>query len=116
MKWLYLSPSEAARIMAEQIGNTPVRALNTTIRITRRMRWAARVLGAWPFPLRLPVGNVFHRYLSELSDWDTPPFFKQFLHVSVTPETLTLRCFAATGCLDQEQDPPLEDEVVIPLT
>lgn len=116
MRWLYLTPAEAACIMSEQIGNTPVRPVEGPVKITRRMRWAARLLGSWPWPLRLPVDRVFHRYLSELSDWDTPPFFKQFLRLSVTPETLTIRCFAATGCLDQELEPPLEDEVVIALS
>ncbi|MEV6151596.1 metallophosphoesterase [Nonomuraea sp. NPDC052129] len=116
MKWIYLTPAEAACIMAEQINNTPVRPVAGPIKITRRMRWAARLLGAWPMPLRLPVGTVFHRYLSELSDWDTPPFFKQFLHLSVTPELLSVRCFAATGCLPQEVDPPMEDEVHISLS
>lgn len=115
MKWLYLTPSEAARITSEHVGNQPVRTLAGPVRITRRMRWAARLLGAWPWPLRLPVDKVFHRYLSELSDWDTPPFFKQFLHLSVTPGELTLRCFAATGCRAQELEPPLEDEVRISL-
>ncbi|MFI0418425.1 metallophosphoesterase family protein [Spongiactinospora sp. 9N601] len=116
MKWLYLRPAEAACIMREQIGNDPVRPVTEEVRITSRMRWAARFLGAWPMPLRLPVGRVFHRWLSELSDWDTPPFFKSFLHISVTPAELRIRCFAATGCLAQEIDPPLEDEVRIPLT
>ncbi|WP_433240437.1 metallophosphoesterase family protein [Streptosporangium sp. CA-135522] len=114
MRWLYLTPAESATLMSRQIGNTPVRDV-PPVPITRRMRWAARILGGWPMPLRLPVGRVFHRYLSELSDWDTPPFFKSFLHVSVTPRTLTIRCFAATGCLPQEIEPPLEDEVVISL-
>ncbi|MFD9943603.1 metallophosphoesterase family protein [Nonomuraea sp. NPDC059023] len=116
MKWLYLTPAEAACIMVDQIGNTPVRELDATTVVTRRMRWAARILGAYPWPFRLPVDKVFHRYLSELSDWDEPPFFKQFLHLSVTPGQLTVRCFAATGCLPAEQDPPLEDEVVIGLS
>ncbi|MFE3453907.1 metallophosphoesterase family protein [Nonomuraea sp. NPDC059194] len=116
MRWLYLTPSEAACIMADRIKNTPVRQVDPTVTITRRMRWAARVLGAWPMPLRLPVGRVFHRYLSELSDWDTPPFFKSFLHVKVMRDAVTIRCFGATGCLPQELDPPLEDEVTIPLT
>jgi hypothetical protein len=115
LRRLYLTPREAACIMAEQIGITPVRDQDGPVRITRRMRWAARLLGAWPMPFRLPVGRVFHRYLSELSDWDTPPFFKSFLHVSVTPDELAIRCFAATGCLPQELQPPMEDEVVIPL-
>jgi hypothetical protein len=116
MKWIYLTPAEAACIMAERIGVDPVRTLKGPVKVTRRMKWAARLLGSWPMPFRLPVGTVFHRYLSELSDWDTPPFFKQFLHMSVTPELLTVRCFAATGCLSQEGDPPLEDEVRIALS
>ncbi|GLW07676.1 metallophosphoesterase [Microtetraspora sp. NBRC 13810] len=114
-KWLYLRPEEAACIMRERIGNDPVRPVAGPVTITRRMRWAARLLGAWPMPMRLPVGSVFHRWLSELSDWDTPPFFKNFLHVTVTPEALTIRCYAATGCRAQEIEPPVEDEVVIPL-
>ncbi|GAA5087622.1 hypothetical protein HNP84_000771 [Thermocatellispora tengchongensis] len=115
MRWLYLSPEEAAAIMRERIGNDPVRPVSRQVRITRRMRWAARLLGAWPMPLRLPVGRAFHRYLSELSDWDTPPFFKSFLHIAVTPAELVIRCFAATGCRAQEIEVPMEDEVRIPL-
>ncbi|GAA3088103.1 metallophosphoesterase family protein [Streptosporangium carneum] len=114
MRWLYLTPEEGVALMSKQIGNTPPRDI-PPVPVTRRMRWAARILGGWPMPFRLPVGRVFHRYLSELSDWDTPPFFKSFLHVSVTPTTLKIRCFAATGCLPQEIEPPLEDEVEIPL-
>ncbi|MDP9866712.1 MULTISPECIES: metallophosphoesterase family protein [Streptosporangium] len=114
MRWLYLTPAQSATLMSRWIGNTPVRDV-PPVPITRRMRWAARILGGWPMPFRLPVGRFFHRYLSELSDWDTPPFFKSFLHVSVTPQTLKIRCFAATGCLPQEIEPPLEDEVVISL-
>lgn len=114
MRWLYLTPAQSATLMSRRIGNTPVRDV-PPVPITRRMRWAARILGGWPMPFRLPVGRFFHRYLSELSDWDTPPFFKSFLHISVTPQTLKIRCFAATGCLPQEIEPPLEDEVVISL-
>lgn len=116
MKWLSLTPAEAACVTAQHVGNTPVRPVEGPVRITRRMRWAARLLGAWPWPFRLPVDRVFQQYLSELSDWDEPPFFKQFLRLSVTPQTLTIRCFAATGCLAQEVEPPVEDEVVISLS
>ncbi|GGK72089.1 metallophosphoesterase [Sphaerisporangium melleum] len=84
-------------------------------RITARMKWAARILGGRPMPFRLPVGRTFHRWFSELSDWDTPPFFKSFLHVSVENGVLRIRCFAATGCRPQEIEPPLEDEILIPL-
>ncbi|MEU9884182.1 metallophosphoesterase [Sphaerisporangium sp. NPDC051011] len=130
MPWLYLTPDEGLVLMSRQIGNTPPRKPGTgeggpdgsppaaakPMKITARMKWAARVLGGWPMPLRLPVGRTFHRYFSELSDWDTPPFFKSFLHVSVEAGDLRIRCFAATGCLPQEVDPPLEDEIIIPLT
>ncbi|NUO98548.1 MAG: metallophosphoesterase [Nonomuraea sp.] len=116
MKWLCLTPEEAVCIMSHQIGNRPARPIEGTVTVTRRMRWAARLLGSWPWPFRLPVDKVFHRFLSELSDWDSPPFFKQFLHASVTSDTLTLRCFAATGCREQELRPPLEDEVRISLS
>jgi hypothetical protein len=127
MRWLYLTPDEGLALMSKQIGNTPPRPIDgaqanapkkegaESVRITARMRWAARLLGGWPMPFHLPVGRVFHRYISELSDWDTPPFFKSFLHLTVTPGELKIRCFAATGCLAQEVDPPLEDEIVIPL-
>ena len=116
MRWLYLTPEQSLAITAARIGNNPPRPTGPPPRITRRMRWAARLLGAWPFPFHLPVGRFFHHYISELSDWDTPPFFKSFLHLSVTPGELRIRCFAATGCLAQELEPPLEDEAVIPLT
>ncbi|MDH2424204.1 metallophosphoesterase [Sphaerisporangium sp. TRM90804] len=98
-------------------GAAPVADLSPpNVKITARMKWAARVLGGWPMPFRLPVGRTFHRWFSELSDWDEPPFFKSFLHVSVEGGTLRIRCFAATGCRPQEIEPPLEDEVAIPLT
>ncbi|WP_214107103.1 metallophosphoesterase family protein [Acrocarpospora catenulata] len=115
MKWLYLTPAEGLALMSARIGNTPPRDLGQQVPITRRMKWAARLLGGWPMPFRLPVDRIFHRYISELSDWDTPPFFKSFLHLSVQDDELRIRCFAATGCLAQEIDPPLEDEVIIPL-
>ncbi|MCT9929436.1 metallophosphoesterase [Planotetraspora sp. A-T 1434] len=114
MRWLYITPEQGLALMSRQIGNRPPRPTPGAA-ITARTRWAARILGGWPMPFHLPVGRVFHRYISELSDWDTPPFFKSFLHVSVTGDRLKIRCFAATGCLPQEIEPPLEDEVEIPL-
>ncbi|WP_424530650.1 metallophosphoesterase family protein [Sphaerisporangium viridialbum] len=135
MPWLYLTPDEGLVLMSRHIGNTPPRPVGTgdgtdgtvgadgseptvpgrPVKITARTKWAARILGGWPMPFRLPVGRTFHRWFSELSDWDTPPFFKSFLHVSVQDGTLRIRCFAATGCRPQEIEPPMEDEVAIPL-
>ncbi|MFC6086238.1 metallophosphoesterase family protein [Sphaerisporangium aureirubrum] len=133
MPWLYLTPDQGLLLMSRQIGNAPPRPVTTTpepsttppaaeddpgvpqVKITSRMKWAARILGGWPMPFHLPVGRTFHRWFSELSDWDDPPFFKSFLHVSVEGGTLRIRCFAATGCRPQEEEPPLEDQVTIPL-
>ncbi|WP_433224505.1 metallophosphoesterase family protein [Microtetraspora malaysiensis] len=128
MRWLYLTPDEGLALMSRQVGNVPPRTIaadasgavasggwTAPVRITARMRWAARILGGWPMPFHLPVGRVFHRWISELSDWDTPPFFKNFLHLSVSGDVLRVRCLAATGCLAQEIDPPLEDEIEISL-
>ncbi|WP_283132761.1 metallophosphoesterase family protein [Rhizohabitans arisaemae] len=114
--WLEIAPEKAMKIMSDRIGNRPVRPLTGEERVTRRERWAARLLGGLPFPGRLPVERFVGGWISELFDWDEPPFFKSFLHVQVTPDTLALRCFAATGCGEHEADPPLEDEVLIPLT
>ncbi|WP_433500560.1 metallophosphoesterase family protein [Sphaerimonospora sp. CA-214678] len=114
LRGLYVTPEEAVALMSRAIGNTPPRPAGD-IRTTARMRWAARLLGGWPMPFHLPVGRFFHRWISELSDWDTPPFFKSFLHISVYGDRLRVRCHAATGCLRQEIAPPIEDEVEIPL-
>jgi hypothetical protein len=38
------------------------------------------------------------------------------MRVDVTPESLRIRCFAASGCLEHEIAPPVEDEVTISLT
>ncbi|WP_214416076.1 metallophosphoesterase family protein [Sphaerisporangium fuscum] len=135
MPWLYLTPDEGLVLMSDQIGNKPPRPVGTTtdaegtgtagdggrgsgkpVEITSRMKWAARILGGRTMPFRLPVGRTFHRYFSELSDWDTPPFFKSFLHLTVAQGTLTISCHAATGCRPQEIHPPVEDEVAISLT
>ncbi|MBO3748187.1 metallophosphoesterase [Streptosporangiaceae bacterium NEAU-GS5] len=114
MKWLYITPDEGLALMSKTIGNKPPRPIGD-VKITTRLKWAARLLGGWPWPFRFPVERVFHRYISELSDWDTPPFFKSFLHLTVTDDSVKIRCYAATGCLEQEITPPLEDEVEIPL-
>jgi hypothetical protein len=48
-------------------------------------------------------------------DSDDPPLFKSFLRLDVDGGTLRLRCFAATGCAEHEADPPVEDDLSIPL-
>lgn len=62
-------------------------------------------------------GKVPPRHLfSECLDRKKPPLFKDFLRSDAPEEELRVRCVAATGCAEQADDPPLEDEVRIPPT
>jgi Calcineurin-like phosphoesterase len=107
---LEISPTQAAAYMSERVGEgTSPRLSGTRVPVERRTKIVAWLLD------RLPVGRAFHKLFSEFSDWDHPPFFKSFLRIDVTASRVRLRCFAATGCLEHEIDPPLEDEVVISL-
>ncbi|MFD4561194.1 metallophosphoesterase, partial [Streptomyces sp. NPDC058469] len=65
---------------------------------------------------RLPVRKIYTQLFSPSSVTYSPPFFKCFLRLDVTPDAVRLRCFAATGNRDQEMDPPVEDEITIPLS
>ena len=37
--------------------------------------------------------------------------FKSFLRVDANEREVRIRCFGATGCGEQEQNPPVEDEM-----
>ena len=64
----------------------------------------------------LPSGRTFHKFLSEFVTWVDPPLFKNFLRLDVSPSAVRIRCFAATGCGEQERDPPVEDDFTISLS
>lgn len=59
--------------------------------------------------------RIAMRYLVDRVPRDRPPLFKSFLRVDVSPDRLRIRCLAATGHREQEINPPLEDEVTVPL-
>ena len=50
---------------------------------------------------------------SEFLDWNEPPppLFKSFLKVETRPGEIQIRCFAATGCEEHADSPPLEDHI-----
>ncbi|MFI1568594.1 metallophosphoesterase family protein [Streptomyces sp. NPDC020490] len=115
-----LTEAEATAVVSERLGIPPTRAPGGPVRVTRRMRLLASLLGAGGRPdrtsrFRLPVRKLYTRLFSPGSATYSPPFFKQFLRLDVTPEAIRLRCHAATGNRAQEVDPPVEDEVIIPL-
>ncbi|MCZ9346722.1 metallophosphoesterase, partial [Streptomyces sp. TRM76130] len=84
------------------------------------VRLVAGLLGTGRRPerrerFRLPVRTMYTRLFSPGSATYGPPFFTCLLRLDVAPEAVRPRCFAATGNRAQETDPPVEDEVTIPL-
>ncbi|MGW7407691.1 metallophosphoesterase family protein [Streptomyces sp. NPDC054833] len=119
-RFFTLTEAEATAVIAERLGIRPGRAPGPNTRVTRRTRLIASLLGAGGRPdrtsrFRLPVRKIYTQLFSPGSATYSPPFFKCFLRLDVTPETVRLRCFAATGNRAQELDPPVEDEITIPL-
>jgi hypothetical protein len=120
-RFFTLTEAEATAVIAERLGIRPTRAPGDPVRLTWRIRLVAGLLGTARRPdrarrLRLPVRKAYTQLFSPGSATYSPPFFKSFLRLDVSPEEIRLRCFSATGKLRQELDPPVEDEVVIPLT
>ncbi|ASN27894.1 metallophosphoesterase [Streptomyces pluripotens] len=119
-RFFALTEAEASSIVAARLGIEPGRAPGPDARITRRTRLVASLLGTGSRPerpsrFRLPVRRLYTHLFSPSSATYSPPFFKCFLRLDVAAEEVRLRCFAATGHRAQELDPPVEDEVVIPL-
>ena len=59
------------------------------------------------------VMGPFNKNFSEFLDWNDPdpPLFKSFLRVDTKPGKVEIRCFAATGCEEHADNPPLEDHI-----
>jgi Calcineurin-like phosphoesterase len=117
-RFFELTPEQAAAVIARRLKTEPTRTQSKGLRPSRRARIVASLLGVpggGPWWFRLPVRRAYDRLFSSASDSDVPPFFKNFLRLDVSPGELRIRCYAATGCHEHELDPPLEDEIVIPL-
>jgi Calcineurin-like phosphoesterase len=104
---LELKPDEAAAYMSELLKLDPVRG--TRVALSARARRAARLIQP------LPATRGFHRYVSEVFDWNDPPMFKQFLRIDLTREAAEVRCFGVSGCAESEATPPVEDHFTIAL-
>jgi hypothetical protein len=119
-RFFTLTEDEGAAVIARRLGVEPARAPAPGTRVTWRTRLVASLLGAGRRPdrrarFRLPVRKIYTQLFSPGSATYSPPFFKCFLRLDVSPEAVRLRCHAATGNRVQEIDPPVEDEVLIPL-
>jgi hypothetical protein len=122
LKFLELSPEQAAAAVSRRLGIAVTRQDSQGMSPSLRARWVAYLLGvpgrsgmSTKF-LRLPVRRVYDRLFSPSSNSSSPPLFKNFLRIDVAPHELRIRAYAATGCREHELDPPLEQELLIPLT
>lgn len=101
---------EAPAVMAAHLKGDvdPAREKDRGVEVSRQARFASRFV--LPFS---GSGGPFHKNFSEFLDWNDPdpPLFKSFLRVDVRPGEIEIRCFGATGCVEHESDPPLEDWV-----
>jgi hypothetical protein len=109
---LFIAPDEAAAIMAKRLDIAATRPAARDVTPSARAERAAATV----FPLPGRGRGPWHEIFSEFFDWNEPPMFKSFLRLDVRGRELRIRCFAATGCREQEEDPPVEDEVRIALT
>ncbi len=102
-----ISPDEAAIYLGEQLGIGPRRRHDEVVLSDRARRAAERIL---PLPGR--ARGPLHPLFALWFDINEPPMFKSFLRIDASADRVRIRCFAATGCRDQEDDPPIEDEIV----
>ncbi len=109
--WLFgrlaIPPVQAAAVVAEHLGISPVRPLDPDVVVTPESRRAFKKI----ISSRVRLPGPVREYLSQFLDWNDPPMFKSFLRIDASPEEIQIRCFAATGCRKHEEDPPLEDAV-----
>jgi len=104
--YLEISPDEAATYLGERLGIAPRRSSEIVLS-GRARRAAERIL---PLPGR--ASGPAHSLFALWFDINDPPMFKSFLRIDASAGRVRIRCFAATGCRDQEDDPPVEDELV----
>ena len=104
---LEIPPAQASALIGARLHMKPTRGGG--VRPTLATRVKGILVGL------LPSGRTFHKYLSEFITWVDPPLFKSFLRLDISPTEVRIRCFSATGCREQELNPPVEDDFTIPL-
>jgi hypothetical protein len=106
--WLQIPADEAAALIGERLGIVPTRSEDRDATIT----WRSRLAFAIVYPQKERFGGLLHQNYADFLDWNDPPLFKSFLRIDATERQIRIRCFAVTGCLEAENDPPVEDDLV----
>ncbi|HWN22019.1 MAG TPA: metallophosphoesterase [Gaiellaceae bacterium] len=111
--YLVVPYQQAPAIMSQLLEGKiePTRSEDVEQEITQQAWKAAKRITRFPGSSGGAGGGMLHRNFSELLDWNDPPppLFKSFLRIDVKQGELELQCFAATGCAEHADDPPLED-------
>lgn len=111
---------QAAAIVAERHGLDLADELargegsgKSTIRVSRRSRFLAALI----FPRRgwFARGGFDLGRVSEVLDWDKPPFFKNFVRADVEGGRLVLTAYGVTGLKRDQEAPAVIDRVEIEL-
>jgi hypothetical protein len=106
--WLQIPADQAAALIGERLGIVPTRSGDRDATITWRSRLAFSIV----YPQKERFGGLLHENYANFLDWNDPPLFKSFLRIDATEHEIRIRCFGATGCLEAEKDPPVEDDLV----
>jgi hypothetical protein len=78
-----------------------------------RGRLPRRVRAVGWFLYRLGGQKIFQRAFSPFLDWDTPPFYKNFVRFDIRADGATVRCIGVTGWKEAEANPPQEDLITL---
>jgi hypothetical protein len=109
--YLVVPYQQAPAIMRELLDGRvePTRRADVEEEITQQAWKAAKRITKFPGSAQGP----FHRSFSELLDWNDPPppLFKSFLRVEAREGEVEILCYAATGCKEHQENPPLEDHI-----
>ena len=100
------APAIMRRLLEGEV--EPTRSADAQEEITQQAWKAAKRITKFP-----GSGGPFHQSFSEILDWNDPPppLFKSFLRIEVKRGELEIRCYAATGCSEHEENPPIEDRI-----
>jgi hypothetical protein len=101
----------APAVMALRLDNVdPKRDVDRGEQVPKDVWRKARIV--FPFS-EAGIMGPFNKNFSEFLDWNDPdpPLFKSFLRVETRPGEVEIRCFAATGCEEHADNPPLEDHI-----
>jgi hypothetical protein len=109
-----IDPDEAAKVVGERLGITPVRSSAAAAEpspLTRRRTRSLHPIAS----NRKFVGVLFSDVYAVVLDTDEPPLLRSFVRVDVsgTGESFSvrMRCLGVSGWLEDESRPPVEDDV-----